>query len=301
MSQAPTHLQGLMDEDAPPTIHTSSLTPELCEAALNLTIDFQRQKQSVANAAIMKHPITVGTIVSIIAAVSYWKLGWIYKRGGFALIKDSLEEVVGVVVLCTMVISTLLTVITRPTDVIKQRADRIVDESKPVFGVDLKEFAASRSKKFSQETASKADNTKVVIYRDTPIAVISLIDIPEMTNDEKFVTRITGAGVRKVYWKSGIIEDLIDFAVSRSGQLNNSKAPKILVLFEVLSTDAELKKVLIAKKFQKIESRPINDSKLLKLFGVHYEIYGLPLNVTKLSELELIDGKVGSTGSKRKT
>lgn len=299
MSQKPAQLHGLMDHEAPPTIQTSDLTPELCEAALNLTIDFQRQKQSGANTAILRHPFTISLALLILSVVSYWKCGWIYQRGGFSLMKQNMEEVMGALIISTMIISVVITMATRPTDVLRVKADQTAEDSKQVFGVDLRKFAAL--KKLDKTNSTKAANTRIVVYRDTPIAVVSLIDVPEMSNTEKFVTRITGAGVRKVYWKSGIIEDLIEWAILRSGQLNTGDAPKILVLMEVLSTDKDLKAVLNQKQFRLIEKRLVKEKfvgKVLKFFGIQYEIYGLGLNVKKVDEVENIKSKAGASGSK---
>lgn len=296
-------LRDFVDDQAPPTIVSTKLTPELSEAALNLTIDFQRQKQSGANAAIIRHPIIVSTLVVVIGAVGYWKLGEIIQRGGFKLLKLNIDQVMGTLVIATMIISVLATLVTRPTDVLRSKADSIVDNSESVFGFELREFAALNVKKLDKtgrELLDTAENTRVVIYRDTPIAVVSLVPVTDMCTKERFVTKITGVGVRKVYWRSGIIEDLIDWTVFRSGQLNNSKAPKILVLYEVVNTDHELIKVLKAKQFQKIESRPVSGNSLLKLLGIQYDIYGLGLNVTKLSDVENLKTKAGASGSKRK-
>jgi hypothetical protein len=302
--QKPVELNDLMDHEAPPTIISTKLTPELSEAALNLTIDFQRQKQSTANTAILRHPYTVFFIVTLFSGIAYWKCGWTFQRGGFALVKENMDEVAGAVVIAMMFTSVILTMATRPTDVLRTRADSIVDNSSAVFGFDLKEYAGINAKgKLSKDhkvLLEKAENTRVIIYRDTPIAVTSLVEVPEMSSKEKFVTKITSAGIRKVYWKSGLIEDLIDWTIKRSGELNNSQAPKILVLFEVLSTDYELKKVLASKKFQKIETLPVNDSVFLKIFGVKYEIYGIGLSVSKLSDIEGVKSKTGSTGAKRR-
>lgn len=285
-----------IDENAPPTIYTTSLKPELANAALNLTIDFQRQKQSGANRHIFKHPISIVTILVAALSFGFWKIGWIYQKGGVALLKKSPEELFPVFIFLSMFASIFFTLVTKPTEVIKSNADALVDSNERIFGFELKDLAQvnnEKKKKEKDDLLKKSENSSIVVYRDSPIALISIVEVPELFNGETFVVKITGVGVRKVYYKSGIIDDLFDWVQYRSVALNNGKFKKLLILIEVLSTDSELKKLLKSKQFQFIEKRPINDSQLLKAYGITNEIWGLPLN---LSKLDKINSKVGATG-----
>ncbi|ONH68229.1 Inorganic phosphate transporter PHO86 [Cyberlindnera fabianii] len=304
LAQKTARLDYLMDEKAPPTIYSTKLTPELSEAALNLTIDFQRQKQTGATMRLIKHPYTFAIIAAAFGVFSTWTLGQIVKDQGLRELKYQLDKVISVIVFTTMFTCVVFHLLNRQTEVIRDNADKIAESSEGVFGFNIREFAAVKAgakvTKKEREMLDKAENTSIVVYRDTPIAVISLVPVPALSNKEKFVTKITGAGIRKVYQRSGIIEDLLDWAVYRSGVLNNSKSPKILVCIEVLSTDSDLKKVLKAKQFQFLEDRPLSGSQVLALYGIKNEIWGLPLNVSKLSDAEVVKSKAGSTGAKRK-
>lgn len=290
-----------IDHNAPPTIYGTKLTPSLSNAALNLTIDFIRQKQSQANTKIMTHPYSALIIVTVASLFGYWKVGWIYEAGGWDLVKQSRDEIFSIVVFVTMFSSILFTVLTRTTDFIKTTSEDLVNDNEGIFGVELKTFASlneNSNDKKTKNLLSKGDNTQIIIYRDTPIAVLSLIPKPELSNEGKFVTKITGCGVRKVYYKSGIIEDLIDWAIYRSNSLNVGKAEKIIVLIDVMSTDLDLKKKLALKNFKFVEKSYYNNSNVLKLFGIYNEVWGLNLNVTSLddSKVEQIKTKPGATG-----
>ncbi|CCH45207.1 Inorganic phosphate transporter [Wickerhamomyces ciferrii] len=292
-----------IDHTAPPTIYGTKLIPSYSNAALNLTVDFIRQKQSQANQQIIRHPYTILVVLSGILSFGYYKLGWMYFVGGWRMVKANKDELITILVFVAMFSSLLFTILTKSTDFIKETSEKIVDENKEIFGVDLKEFASlniNKNDKKTKELLSKGENTQIIVYRETPIAVLSLVTKPELSNDEKFVTKITGCGVRKVYYKSGILEDLIDWAIIRSNTLNKNKASKIIVLIDVMSTDYDLKKKLKLKQFKFLEKSYYNDSKILKIFGINNEVWGLNLNVTKLdNEIETIKSSEGSTGVKK--
>lgn len=295
-----------IDHNAPPTIYGTKLTPSLSNAALNLTIDFIRQKQSQANQHIFMHPLSVLLILLASFGFGYWKVGWIYEAGGWELLKSSRDEIFSILVFITMFTSITFTALTKSTNFIKTTSERLVDDNEGIFGVSLKTFAnlnPDSNDKKTKNLLTKGDNTQIIIYRDSPIAVLSLVPKPELSNgEEKFVTKITGCGVRKVYYKSGIIEDLIDWSVYRSQSLNVDKAKKLIVLIDVMSVDTDLKKKLTEKNFKFIEKTYYNNSILLKAYGIYNEVWGLNLNVSSLEEskLEEIEAKPGATGIEKK-
>lgn len=291
-----------IDHTAPPTIYGTKLTPSLSNAALNLTIDFIRQKQSQANQRILTHPITISVVLVATSIFAYWKVGHIYHAGGWNLLKHNKDEFFSVLVFATMFSSLLFTALSKSTDFIKTTSENLVDDNEEIFGVDLKTFAnlsinnEKQVDKKTKEILSKGDNTQIIIYRDTPIAVLSLVTKPELSNQDQFVTKITGCGVRKVYYKSGILEDLIGWAVYRTNVQNIGNASKLVILIDVMSTDSDLKKKIKAKGFQFIEKYHYNNSKILKAYGIYNEVWGLNINVTNLDKIQ---PKEGSTGAEK--
>ncbi|KAH3675552.1 hypothetical protein WICMUC_002641 [Wickerhamomyces mucosus] len=294
VEQKDASLDSFLDESAPPTLVFTKLTPELSNAALNLSIDFFRNIQTTASRAIVFHPFSIISILLSSSAYSYYILGDYYKVGGIKLIWENLEIVVTVLIFITGVSSFFFVLATFFTTVIRDRADNIVKDSEVVFGLDLTRLAvinpkSSKLDKSSIELLEKAENTQIALYRETPIALISIEKSDELSNKQKFVTKIKGLGIRKVYSKSGILEDLIDWSIYRTNILNNNKAGKILILLEVLSTDNQLKKTLQKKKFQKITNKSIETDSIsnigLKLYGISVEIWGVALNVKNKDQI----------------
>jgi len=290
-----------INHTTPPTIYGTKLIPSLSNAALNLTIDFIRQSQSKANQHIIKHPYTTILIIFGTLCFSYWKIGWIIKIGGWKLLKKNNQEIINIFIFITMYSSLILTILTKSTDFIKEKSNQLINYNEDIFGIDLKIFAKLNINSTDSNTKkliSKGENTQIIIYRDSPIAVISLIHKPELSNKEKFVTKITGCGIRKVYYKSGLIEDLIDWSIYRSNLLNAKKSSKLIILIDVMSIDFELKKKLTLKNFKFITKSNYNNSKILKIFGIYNEIWGLNLNVSKINndEIEKIKSNIGATG-----
>lgn len=290
IQQKPIRLDQPIDHEAPPTIYSTSLKPEFANAALNLTVDFQRQKQSIVNRHLIKHPYSLLVVVLLVGGFGYYKVGWLLQQD-WKLIKSNLGEILPVLIFMTMVSSIFFTVISRPSEVIKDRADDLVNSNKDIFGFELKDLITKKDK----EITKKSENSSLVVYRDSPIAIVSLVEVPDFKEDT-LTLKITGLGVRKVYIKSGIIEDLFDFAKKRSIFLNNKKYQKILILIDALSCDYEFKKLLKSQDFKFIKSQNLSDSKVLNFYNVKNEIWGLPLNV--FNDIETIKSKTGATGIK---
>lgn len=299
VAQKDAQLDKPLDKEAPPTIFSTNLTPEYATAALNLTIDFQRQKQSIANSYILKHRLTLTTVLLAIVSFGYYRLAWIYRRGGWDLVKKSNDATFSVFIFAFLFSTCYFSLASRPTSILRERADSIVKNTEEIFGVDLNKFAnlVPTLGKNKGELA-KGENTQIIVYRDTPIAIISVLPVAELSSDEEFVVKITGIGIRKVYLKSGILQDLIDWAIKRAQKLNTKKAKRLTVLVEALSVDAALISVLKDKQFQKIETLKLSESFFLNKYGINREIWGVSLNVLKIVDAAGASGE-SSTVKKR--
>ncbi|KAH3684697.1 hypothetical protein WICPIJ_004332 [Wickerhamomyces pijperi] len=295
--QKDANLDSSLDEKAPPTLYFSKLTPDLANAALNLAVDFGRRSQAPAIKAIATHPISISTIVVAVAIFGYIQLGEFYRIGGLSLIKGNLDQFVVVLIFATGLTSFFFMMGTYFTNIIRENADAIAKDTTPAFGLDLTRLAMinpenKKLDKESKEILAQAENTNIALYRETPIALVSISPVTNLSDKSKFATKICGLGIRKVYQKSGILEDLIKWALVRSNELNAGKSEQLLVLIDVLSTDAETKAVLKKMKFQHITTNDVDTTDKisnfgLNTFGVSLQVWGVALNVKSLKESDI--------------
>ena len=205
-----------LDIDAPPTIYSVNLKPEYGTAALNLSADFIKQEQAQANKYLFFHPIILivlafGLLIYLTPRV-YFPLrntgsvaGWFYQ---LALINR--REVLTGLVFTAIGASFLFTLLSRVSDsYFKSKINQLVaSKGEKVFGINLNDLVARH------ETEDPVvNNTHIIVYRETPIALISLSPNMTLSTNENLVMSVTTVGCRRVYVKSGIIEDLIDWAM----------------------------------------------------------------------------------------
>ncbi|AMD19109.1 HBR208Cp [Eremothecium sinecaudum] len=289
------NLSNPIDEDAPPTIYGSHLKPELATAALNLPIDFIKQKESLANHYLATHHVTISAV--LIAASVYVGKNYVFTTRStnsvaeylsFFLSNNKKEIITTVIVLCISA-SLLITSLSRLTGVVfKPKIDSIVNSRGiTLFGLDLKQLANGDSKSVNDK---KVDDTYVVVYRETPIALVSIAENMQLSTKESLVMGITTIGCRQVYQRSGIIEDLLDWALLRtkdiqqqSGKYKPGQSMKLLI--EVYSFDKFMKKTLKKKGFNMLESFSMPESKILGgLFRVRRELWGIKFHFESKKE-----------------
>lgn len=284
-----------LNKDAPPSIYASSLTPELATAALNLPVDFLKQKQGLANKRLISHPVVLATIgiflstylaitVTIPRNTSGSMAGYLYQV--FLMNK---KETFTALIFTLIGASFLFTLLSRVSDLyFRAQIDQIVQsKGEEIYGVNLNDVGVLTTKdlkKQPQQFRDNLENTHIIVYRETPIALISLAKNNILTTGESLVMSISSVGSRRVYIKSGIIEDLLDWAMIRTRAIsstgNYGKSMKILT--EVYSFDTEMKKILKSKGFVKIQSARINENRLMGgLFGIKKELWGVQFHYEK--------------------
>lgn len=271
-----------IDKDAPPTIYGSKLTPELATAALNLAVDFVKQQQALVNKHLLWHKITV--LTTLLSVLLYLVPNATVPRGTrtvggwllqFAMINK--KELFTACVVAAMAASMLFTLLSKFTEaVFKSRTDEIVRlNGANVFHVDLTKLATEKVSK-----GSEIENTQVIVYRDTPIALVSVIENQRLSSNESLVMGVSTIGCRRVYLKSGLLEDLLDWALVRTknvqqqGKHKAGQSMKLLV--DAYSFDEPLKQALKKKGFSLVQSYKVEGSRILGgLFGVRRELWGL--------------------------
>ncbi|SCW03239.1 LAFE_0G06062g1_1 [Lachancea fermentati] len=271
-----------INNDAPPTIYGSSLTPELANAALNLSVDFVKQQQSLANKYILWHPYTLSLV--FISLAVYLGPNVTLPQGTHSVFDflfqlaimngTQIATSIMVVGISTSVVFTFLTRFTE--DLFKKKSRQIVDTNGVnVFNVDLTKLAKREIKQ-----KSDTNNTQIIVYRETPIALASIVENTVLSSKDSLVMGISSIGCRRVYVQSGIIEDLIDWALIRTKNIQQSGSYKadnsMKVLIDVYSFDKYMKETLKKKGFSLLSTYDLEDSKLLsKIYGVKRELWGV--------------------------
>ncbi|CAD6631177.1 HN1_G0006830.mRNA.1.CDS.1 [Saccharomyces cerevisiae] len=270
-----------LDIDAPPTIYSVNLEPEYGTAALNLSADFIRQEQALANKYLFFHPVilvvlTIGLLIYLTPRIVFpirntgSVAGWFYQ-----LARINKKVVLSGLVFTAIGASFLFTLLSRVSDsYFKSKINQLVgSKGEKVFGINLNDLVARHETK-----DPVVNNTHIIVYRETPIALISLAPNMTLSTDENLVMSVTTVGCRRVYVKSGIIEDLIDWAMLHSKNIRSSGkyGETMKLLIDVYSFDSTLKEILKKKGFTYIQSIRVSENRLLGgLFGVKKELWGL--------------------------
>lgn len=270
-----------LDIDAPPTIYSVNLKPAYGTAALNLSADFIKQEQALANKYLFSHPLvifilTVGLAVYLAPKIVFpirnteSITGWFYQ-----LARINGKDVLTGIVFTAIGASFLFTLLSRVSDAyFKSKISQLVaSKGEKVFGINLNDLV---SKNETEDPV--VNNTHIIVYRETPIALISLAPNVALTTKENLVMSVTTVGCRRVYVKSGIIEDLIDWALlhSKIVRKNGEYGETMKLLIDVYSFDNTLREILKKKGFTYIQSIRVSENRLLGgLFGVKKELWGL--------------------------
>ncbi|CCF57924.1 hypothetical protein KAFR_0D02760 [Kazachstania africana CBS 2517] len=271
-----------LDKDAPPTIFQKNLTPEYASAALNLSIDFLKQQQSMANKYLIVHPLTISSIalfliIFLTPRLVYPSTAPFSSVSTYLLqfIKVNQREVLGALLFTIILTSFLFTFLSRISDhFFKSKIRHIVQkDGEPVFNLNLK----------SEIPENGSADTNIIIYRGTPISLISVSENNVLSSLDSLVMNINTIGCRQVYTRSGILEDLIDWAMIRTKQVGvtrNKTNKSMKLIIEVYSFDETLKKILQKKGFKLVSKGKLNENRLLGgLFGVKRELWGVQFHI----------------------
>lgn len=283
IKQIDAHLNDPIDEDAPPTIYGTSLKPEFANASLNLAVDFIKQQCALLNRHLFWHPLTVSTVISCgllyLATQSNYPghanhvTRWLYQ---FMLMNK--KEMVTCVLVWAITGSTIITLLSKITEMVFKRKSKLILDTNGqiIYGIDLKKLASGEP-----QDENLLDNTEIIVYRDTPIAVVSVLENKPLSKKDALVMGVSTIGCRRVYLKSGSLEDLIDWALIRTKnyqkehpQFKHGESMKLLV--DVYSFENYTKKTLAKKGFSMIESYKLPENKFLAtMFGIKKELWGI--------------------------
>lgn len=226
-----------IDKDAPPVIQSIPLEHEYSEAALTLSLDALKQSEALGNKYIFWHPFS-GIIAALVASIYFSKnhldlLPKVKEESLWSYLwKNALKnkEVLGTGFMWIFIVGTVIfkfvTVINE--DYFRENIREINDENGiKFFGFDVSKYILDD--KYLNDKMILKNNVNIIVYRNTPIASVVLktptLSVEKEDEDVIEIEKkavITSLSCRRVYLKSGILEDLINWAKKRCLDLNDS-------------------------------------------------------------------------------
>lgn len=311
MKQTDLNLNTPLDHEAKPTLARKPLAPSLASAAATLQGDYFVQLQLKLNQYLFWNRFTKTVMVMLFQLVVMYSL-WDYisvsdsvgeflmffTRGSvwrdlFIIFPTALG-----IVLCVGLVIWII------SDEFKHLTKNFIDSGyvNEMFGFDLVKYANldddAHGPKHRQQLKN-GDNTQIITYRDSPIAIATVVPDPK-SSVEDFVVLLQGLSVRKVYSKVDFDQLVLEWSIIRARQLLQQKADqekvklvsgcRISVLVDAYSWDNTRIELLKKNGFQKVGSsfrlnpfltqQPGNVQILTqKFFGVARETYGLQFTV----------------------
>ncbi|EDK39636.2 hypothetical protein PGUG_03734 [Meyerozyma guilliermondii ATCC 6260] len=297
-----------LNPEAKPTLAKSSLTPEYAEASLILHGDYYRQLQGSCNRYIFWHPISMSIwVVGLVAAAAYFLRDYYAISNGlldffaqFVARSDMKFELIYLLP-CTVLIFAFIGLSAHLlSDDLRDIADKLdqPDRIEELYGFDLRKFAKedpnSRLSPKQKALLQNGENTHLIVYRNSPIAVITLKPLLDNSTEANYFVRITGLHVRKVFVKADFHTLLIDWALLRSRQLfheyskkkSDVDSCKINILVDAYSFDKTYIKFLQSRSFGRVSSSTLLDKSkkgsnliqsLNKLLGITRDTFGVTI------------------------
>lgn len=276
--QKDVNLNEPLSDKVPPTLGKTSLTPELSQAALILHGDYYSQLQGRCNRYVFWHTFSTTFLIISTSIFTYYRLydyisvsesiGEFFSF--FSKSRDFQFQVMGVLPWLVCIFGIVGIVAHFVSDVFKDISVKLpqLKYMEKIFGFNLREYAKlsqSALLKQKRNLTSKdtvflknGENTHLVIYRDSPIAIITLKPLLDESSESNFVIKITGLHVRKAFAKVDFDVLLLEWSYERARELlkeyKPSKNAKITLLADAFSFDKQLIKTLENQSFQKISS-----------------------------------------------
>jgi hypothetical protein len=281
VEQIPLNLNVPLDVNSESTLSKTPLTPQLATASTVLVGDYYVQQQGKLNKYILLHRITVSISVVLVTSIMTYKI-WDYIAVSdsigeflrFFLVRDFIFEIVSSLPVLLFISAIIGIVSYLISDDLKEVSKKLIKDNYvgDIFGFDLVKLAKiDKDAKLSQndvEILKQGENTLMLVYRNSPIAIASVVEAPS-EDPSTFVVKITGLHVRKVFEKVEFDQLLLDWCISRSYHLfkeyakskkiENTSDVKIQILIDAYNWDEKYVKTIVKNKFvPKSESWEIN-------------------------------------------
>lgn len=337
VQQRELNLNEPLDANTEPQIRRISLDPSLATAALTLHGDYYRQLQSKCNGRIVRHPVTQIYIWSILVGAV------VYQYRELIEISDSVGEFLYLASKNKFILASLFPVLIFLAGTVGIVSFLITDEFRAISDQLSKDYYMEKVFRFPLRiyaNASEADlkegessefyqtasrSTDFIEYRNSPIAVVTVIPLPDRSTEDTFYAKITGLHVRKSYRKGGVESDLLEFAKEKAADLGKkyvsdnkiaAKNIKVVLVAEAYTVDDKLPELLAFSGFKVVGSsynvNPFTDEKkasklfnrlpvsvLMSFLGFARVTYELELDVAT-DTTKATETKKAATGSSRK-
>ncbi|KAG7750111.1 hypothetical protein KL911_004843 [Ogataea haglerorum] len=278
-TQKSASLDAPLEMNKPSTITSTPILPDLAEPVTNLQMDYLLYKKSVLTKALFKSKAVVSLLIGAFAGLFYRKFGpyctpYNFRNGtleGILSIFHSpffVQDAFYLVLSTAMIFSATLVAAWLQTNFLRDAAEEVPKHMEQYFGLDLEEYARSAVKSklrkvpadVKQKVKFMEKHSLVVQYRETPIAFI----VQQKESESSF--KITGFAVRRVYIKSGILADLLDWAKKQVGPKQSSSVT--VYSFETFDID-----ILRGSGFKLLRREPLDSFVLGTLFGITRDTY----------------------------
>ncbi|KAL6950948.1 hypothetical protein ACO0QE_000231 [Hanseniaspora vineae] len=286
-----------LDKDAPPTIYSTPLKPEYATAAMNLSVDFLRQDESLANKYVFWHPFCWSIVFlmmaiqckrSIVLPPAFINVFQYYS----AFYETNKKKLLTLLILFCISLTLASQFLTRFVKMYYLKKVVEIEDGKGenVFQLNLQKLA-NLDKSLTKDLTT-LNNCNIIFYRNAPIALTAidtraLFDTPKKDGEESTkenVVVIKTLGCRKVYLDSGLLEDLLQWTILRTKDLLNSgestgpSSAKIVA--EVFFFNLPLKKALTSCHFKLEKSEKIKNNFILgSLLGFEKQTYSYEVSV----------------------
>lgn len=294
VNQEDLNLHKPLEEDADTTIRRVPLQPRLATAALTLHGDYFRQLQGLSNRHILWHPIVQAYVIAVLSAFSVYVYRELFELSDsvgefFHLFKSNKYILAGYLPVLFMIVVSLGLLSFMITDEFRQVSDGLAGDKYmlKLFRFPLRVYANASEKDLESKSLlgfleSASASTDIIEYRNSPIAVVTVIPLPDVSSSLVFYAKISGLHVRKVYRSAGLQEELLAFAKEKARDLctryakDNKLATsniKIVLVADAYSFDPVLVKLYesngftLAKKSASIDPF-FPEKKVEKLFGL---------------------------------
>lgn len=273
VSQKEVNLNVPLDVNKKATLSRTELTPDLAEASLVLHGDYYRQLQGKCNKYLFWHPLSLLILISGGLSFFFFRVReWIEVADSageffkfFVKSRDFQVEIFKTLPLAISVFGIIAVIAFMLSDVFRVISDELPkpEYSQALYGFDITKFANSGDKKLTpkEKAAFHGDYTQIIVYRDSPIAVVTLRPLLDVSTESNFVVRITGLHVRKVFAKADFETLMLEWSFTKARQIfqehvKKSKVAgcKIQLLIDAYSFDKHYINALTKNSFGKVSS-----------------------------------------------
>lgn len=258
------------------TLEVSKLTPDLSEASLSLHGDYYRQMQSLMTKLILWDKNTISMLFLVLAGYNY------YILSDYIEVSESITEFIQItkankglrvsLLFNSMVMLGFLGMVgivsLLITDEFKVITDKLTNRKylEYLYGFELTKFSKldpeSNNLK-DKKLLSQGDNTQIMLYKEEPIACITIKPLLDKSNDSTLFIKVTGMDVRKAFRPLNFEPIMMNWVLERSAimlkdylkekKIKHSKGCKATILVDNYTFNKDFAQFLTMNKFNKVD------------------------------------------------